>query len=45
VVVLITSATKVGYRAIEQLIMSVQLGVSKVIIIIKRVRKSSKGAK
>ena len=49
-VALITGATEIRYRAIEQLIISIQLRVSRVIrgfkvIIVGRVRKSLKGAK
>ncbi len=44
-VVLVTGATKIGYGAVEQLIIFIQLRVSKVIIIVGRVRKSSKSTK
>ena len=43
VVILIASATKIRYKVIEQLVISIQLRVSKVVI--KRVRKNSKGVK
>jgi len=43
VVILITSATEIGYGAVEQLVMSIQLRVSEVII--KRVGKDSEGIK
>ena len=45
VVIFITSATKVRYKAIEQFIVFIQLRVSKVIAVIKRVKKNFKGTK
>ena len=44
VVTSIAGATKIKYKAIEQLIMSIQPRLSKVITIIRRVKKDSKGA-
>jgi len=45
VVISIAGATKVRYRAIEQLVVSIRLRVSKVITIVGRVGKNFKGAK
>ena len=45
VVVFIVGATKIGHKVIKEFIVFIQLRVFKVITIVKRVKKNSKGIK